>query len=62
MESKMNKITTSKQAITTFWVIVLTLIAAIAAISQAPTRRGSTVVYDDIQQGRAALLTAVSEL
>jgi hypothetical protein len=51
MESKMNKITTSKQAIATFCVIALTLIAAIAAISQAPTRRGSIVVYDDIRAG-----------
>jgi hypothetical protein len=49
MESKMNKITTSKQAITTFCVIALTLIAAIAAMSQAPARRVSAVAYDDIR-------------
>lgn len=51
MESNMNKITTSKRAITTSCVIALTLIAAIAAISQAPARRGSAVAYDDIRAG-----------
>jgi hypothetical protein len=51
----MNKITTSKQAITTFCVIALTLTAAIAAISQAPARRGSAVAYDDIRAGACSI-------
>lgn len=58
MESNMNKITTSKQAITTFCVIALTLIAATAAISQAPARRDSAIAYDDIRAGACSTTDA----
>jgi hypothetical protein len=47
----MNKTITSKLTISTICVIALTLIASIAANSQAPTRRSSTVAYGDIRAG-----------
>lgn len=47
----MKKMHTSKQTITTFCVFALMLIATTAAIAQGPTRRDSSVAYDDIRAG-----------